>query len=393
MKKIAILINRLSDGGSERIASTISLNLPNEYQQHLLITMPERINYGHHCDIVRLNYEQSNRPFRKIKNLFKKLRLIHQIKKFKKNNYITSTISFGHSYNIYNILSKSNDKVILTIHTIPSLHKTFKRFFARKFVKYLYKYADIIIVVSKYIKYDLNTNFNILSNKIKVINNLFNIDNIRSTALEPIDEKYYDLFDKEVIILVGRISPEKGQEHLIKAFSTIHKSLPDSILIFLGFTTDGSYKNKLHDLIRSLGLKGKVKFIDFQKNPYKFIKRSKLTVVSSLYEGFSNIIVESMCCKIPVISVDCKSGPREIISPRSDIFSKANNIEYCEYGILTPEIIKDHDNSFQIECLGNAILSLMKNNNLYKKYSDMGKFRAMDFDTNMIINKYDNIIE
>ena len=74
----------------------------------------------------------------------------------------------------------------------------------------------------------------------------------------------------------------------------------------------------------------------FQKNPYKFIKASKLFAMTSLWEGFGNTIVEAMACGSPVISVNCKSGPKEIIYPEPEVNRIINKPEYDGFGVLMP---------------------------------------------------------
>ena len=76
----------------------------------------------------------------------------------------------------------------------------------------------------------------------------------------------------------------------------------------------GTNERKLNDYIIKNNLKEKVKLIGFQKNPYKFIKLCDLFILSSLYEGLPNVLLESICLKKFVISTNCPTGPKEILS-------------------------------------------------------------------------------
>ena len=124
---------------------------------------------------------------------------------------------------------------------------------------------------------------------------------------------------------------EKKLKKLIREYTP-------SKLIILG---DGELSDDLIKLSGNLGLKtfsliGNVQvddshdvyFFGFQENPFKFISKSKLFLLSSLYEGFPNVIVEAMACGIPIISSDCKSGPREILTEDSS----NKKITKAEYG-------------------------------------------------------------
>jgi len=75
----------------------------------------------------------------------------------------------------------------------------------------------------------------------------------------------------------------------------------------------GPKKNKILNFIKKNELTKYVKIINFQKNPYKFIMKSNLFILSSLYEGLPNVLLESMTLKKSVISSNCPTGPKEIL--------------------------------------------------------------------------------
>ena len=122
--------------------------------------------------------------------------------------------------------------------------------------------------------------------------------------------EFQELFSFPVVINVARLEEQKGQEYLIRSFVRIKKEIPLTKLVILG---EGHLEHKLRDLAKGLGLEQDVVFLGWQKNPFKFLAYSKVFVLSSLWEGFPNTLLEAMALGLPVISTDCPSGPNEII--------------------------------------------------------------------------------
>ena len=109
---------------------------------------------------------------------------------------------------------------------------------------------------------------------------------------------------------------------LIKAYA---KSKVKEKLLIIGNFAD-TYKQCL-TLVKELNIENKVIFLGFRANPYPYIKKAKLFILSSLYEGLPTVLLESITLGVPVISTDCKSGPREILENCPQCLIKVNDIE------------------------------------------------------------------
>lgn len=170
--------------------------------------------------------------------------------------------------------------------------------------------------------------------------------------------------------------------------------MPDAKLVILG---QGDLEDYLKELAKELDLEKDVHFLGFQENPFKYIAKSTIYAFPSLYEGFPNAMCEAMVCGVPVISADCKSGPREILAPDTDINREIDDIEYAKYGILIPpsdgvkyksddELIKEE------KILSKSIVALMKDKAMMDKYSKLAMERVDDFSMDKIIKQWEELL-
>ena len=119
-----------------------------------------------------------------------------------------------------------------------------------------------------------------------------------------------------VLLSVGRIHPQKDLETLLRAFANLRTQRPCRLIVVGG--TGGScagnvYLQSLRILCEELEIARDVDFIGFRSNPYAFLRRASLFVLSSRYEGLGNVVIEALACGCPVVSTDCAHGPREIL--------------------------------------------------------------------------------
>lgn len=181
------------------------------------------------------------------------------------------------------------------------------------------KYRDIakayprnagFLPVSSGIGRDLIEHFGVPAERVHVVLNPVVTDAMLSSAREAVDHPWFaDGESVPVIIGVGRLEPQKDFTTLIRAFALLRKRLPIRLLI-LG---EGSERAPLASLVTELGLDDDVSMPGFVANPYAFVSRSAVFVLSSRWEGFGNVIVEAMALGTPVVSTDCPAGPREIL--------------------------------------------------------------------------------
>ena len=394
MTKIAILVPKLTDGGGERSASELSLALSNEGIEIFLFLYHNQITYSHQSKVVELIFQEATQWWQLPQNVLKQHR---KLKKIKQEHGIDITISFLKEPNLLNIFSRNNDKIILTVHShLTALIQTkggLSQWINGWLVKHLYNYADVVVGISETISFDLVNNFKIDEKKVKTIYNPFDFKRIKKLAKEDLDDVYSEIFTNSIVLItVGRLADSKGQWHLIRSFKQIKNFIPNAKLVILG---EGHLKDYLNQLIETLELREDVYLLGFKNNPYKYLKNADIFVFTSLYEGLPNVIVEAMCCELPIISVDLP-GTREILAPCTENQPSVKKAEYHEFGVLVPTFdgkkYGAHDLLSSSEViLAEAVVELLDNKAQLTQYAEKGKKRIESFDHSTILNQWKEI--
>ena len=227
-----------------------------------------------------------------------------------------------------------------------------------------FKSADKIVALSQGVASDLFRHSPTLEKGTTVIYNACVDDNLRNLMQEPISGMKKP--DVPVIIACGRLVHQKDYPTLFKAVNIVKQQMPIEVWI-LG---EGPLRKKLESYAECLGIHDSVRFLGFQKNPFKFFAISDVFVLSSIHEGFGNVIVEAMACDLPVISTDCPFGPNEIIKHEWN-------------GILTRP--GDH------EGMAEWILKLLTDQTLKLTLVENAKHELSRFDAKTVAEQYEEV--
>ena len=376
-KKISILIYSLASGGAERVVSILLNEFKDKYDVTLVL-MSDEIHYSIPKDIKLYFLEKSNPSESGIIKLIKLPFLGWRYKKICKKNNISVSLSFMNRPNYINIFAKifgSKVKTIISERAMPSLQHQYgiQGKINRFLITYLYGFSDKVIANSLGNSSDLKNSFNI--HNIITINNPLNLEKIEKNVRENIEFNR----DKFTFITVGRLDSGKNHKLMINAMKVMN-----AYLYIIG---EGHLYDDLKNQIKELNLEEQVFLLGKQDNPYKFLSKSDCFIFTSNYEGFPNVVVEALACELPIISTDCKSGPREILAPNTDFHFQLNEsgFELGEYGILTS---LNNEKS-----LVSAMELILKNESLRNKYKKKAKLRANDFSIIKITTKFLNVIE
>lgn len=181
-----------------------------------------------------------------------------------------------------------------------------RKYLYRCLVDYFYKKADHFINQCNGMRDDLLSLYDINKDKVSVIYNPVN----------HVVEQYVRDFDfnsvqkENYLLCIGRLENQKAFHYAIEAFSNIVIDYPNLRLKIVG---QGGLELELRNLASKLGINNKVDFEGFQSDIIPYYLKARIVLLSSLYEGFPNVLIESIALGTPVVAFDCPSGPKEII--------------------------------------------------------------------------------
>ena len=177
-------------------------------------------------------------------------------------------------------------------------------------LKFLLPTADSVVAVSQGVAEDVKLHVPSISHLVHTVYNPVDSPHISRLASESLSHPWIEKQDYRIILTANRFNPQKDIKTLIQAFAKVVKSEISSRLIILG---DGPEKPRLESLARQLNVHDFIDFVGFKNNPFAWMAKAQVFVLSSAYEGLPNVLIEAMACGTPVVSTDCPHGPREIL--------------------------------------------------------------------------------
>ena len=400
-RKILMLIPELGYGGAEKSFLRLSHFLSKYhdvqiavFQQHYAKGNYAQSKYNLTVPITILDNKKNIGRFQRWKNRWKNLRLL------KKNSDIT--ISFLTGANILNASVFGKSKTVVSMrgsrHFDPSF-SLFKRLIYEFFIDPLtFMFSDRIISISEGLSNELKRYLTKKTKqKVQTIEVFVNTKELFLLSKNPIEKELEKLKGEPIIISAGRLSPEKGFEHLIYIFKDIYQKNNKSKLILIG---DGPQYKELIILCKKLQLvftkdpinykNSSIIFLGYRKDPSRYFHIAKVFVLSSLTEGFSNAIIEALSTGITIVSTNCPWGPRSILCKKP----KDTNIPYptkvpltADFGLLMPRIDDMKFKDLWVDTLSRKLLD-----SIDSKTKNLGYKRVYDFDVKIIGKKWLTLI-
>ena len=393
MKNVAILVQNLHNGGAERMAANLSIELAKSCKVYLFVFDASNAIYPYGGKLIDLKVpplEEASASTRAA-NVIKRVRRLS----FLKSKYqIDCTISHMDGANVVNILSRRNDKVICVYHSMPSMCEddSFKTHALQRFIG---TGAHKYICVSKMAEDDMVQNFGLSRKKLGCIYNFADLRKISSRMRIALPEEAEEFYDKhsKVMITAGRLTHMKAQDRLVRILDSLRTGGRDAGLVILG---EGDERPLLEELVKELDLEEHVYMPGEVEDPFSYMAAADVFTLTSDYEGLPMVLIEAAACGVPVVSVDIPSGPREVLAPESDIHELIKDeAEYAKYGVLVPSCASDPRRgqlSTNEELMKKAVTELMYDDKIRQSYIERSAECAERFSADIIIRQWMEII-
>ena len=210
-------------------------------------------------------------------------------------------------------LSRTKTPVVATVHVTRSMDEAAKRGFKeavlRGAIRWCYRRAEAIVCVSQGVADDLVRVTGVSPEKVRVIYNPVIVPRMLELAVEPVSHPWFATGEPGVILAVGSLAPPKDYATLLRAFAIVRKTQAVRLMI-LG---EGPLRAPLEGLVEQLGLRSCVALPGFSANPYAYMARAALYVLSSAWEALPTVLIEALAVGAKVVATDCRNGPREVL--------------------------------------------------------------------------------
>ncbi|MGB0391644.1 MAG: glycosyltransferase [Salibacteraceae bacterium] len=333
-KKITLFTVSMDGGGAERVMANLANSLSEKYNVDLiLLTSNLKQDINENVSITLLN--ASNKSLGSVRKLLNIPFAAYKLSKYLKNEKPDVVVSFLNRPNIIAVLSKyiaHHQKIIISERTFPSRAFSSSKWtdrLTRLLIRSLYNKADSVFVNSKGTYIDLMERYNVDQTKLSVLNNPIDFVAINNKKNEEIPFTYKR--DGFRFLMLGRIDTNKNQIGAAVAF--LKANIPDSYLYIFG---EGTQKVDLEKYVAKHDFEKRIIIGSYQDNPYKWIEYCDCVVLNSTFEGFPNVLLESIYLSTPVVSADCESGPREVIARDTNEFKFKDNTHVSDRGVLFP---------------------------------------------------------
>lgn len=366
MKNIGIIINTLRGGGAERCAADLSNILARRgYNIYLVTDASSGITYEYSGRVIefKISFDTDALGNNALEQKVGELIDIKQKYKF------DISISFMQICNYLNLLSRTEDRIIVTTHCINSEYARFSKgmHWKKETFERLYQYADVITFPSEYCRQDWIKYYGDKNNITRTVYNPVHVMHIEEKGEQT----------EKVIISVGRMHAIKRQWILLRVFSLVRKECPNSKLILLG---DGECRSKLEKMVLELGLEQAVEMPGNVSDVQAYLARASVFTITSRFESLSCATLEALSAGVPVVAFDIPGGIREALGMEQTT-KEIQKPFIGECGIVTPYLGEYMEDAISKEeqVLANELVHVLKDNNLRTSLGENAPLQVRKF--------------
>jgi len=306
-KNIVIAIESLTGGGAEKVMLVLARELIARGHRVIMLLLKHKIDYPVPDGLtVKVLPPQTGKPRRRQNSKRLQARALEQL--------INEELPLSQVDLILSNLPQV-DKLVTLIHhpnIVCVIHNNlsrkylanrtgFKRWNIARKLRSAYR-GKQLVCVSEGLKEDVKQ-LGIRTARCQTIYNP-----VDTTAIQQLADAYEPEAPQDYLLHIGSFKRQKRHDRLLRAYAKSGIAAP---LVLLG---QGPDEAQIRQRVASMGLEHRVIFAGFHANPYPFLKRARMLVLSSDYEGLPTVLVESLVCHTPMVSVDCPSGPAEIMT-------------------------------------------------------------------------------
>ena len=354
-------------GGADLSISKLIDSISREYDIDFLTISKKpkiRLYVRNNLNIVKLKSNKTILSFFEIRNKIKK-----DLKNYEKVILISNQ-NFANVFSIISCFKLKELKIILfernhlsELDQSETLKFLLKNIFLKLLIKIFYRFSNLVITNSFEASKDLEK---FTGTKVQTIQNFYIFSDLIKKSKERPQKKIK--FQKNIVLNVGRFEYQKNQIVLLRVFNLLKKMKSNINLVLIG---SGSKINLFKNYIKKNNLNQNIQIISGVKNSLPYFKKCNLYVSTSKYEGFPNALVEATFFKLPIISLNFKSGLNEILCRGK--------------GGL---ILKNDD----LKNIAEKIILHFKNEKYLKKKQNFAKKNLKNFSYQIGIKKFKKII-
>lgn len=365
-KKIALFVPAIGFGGAEKVVSLLTFELPKYFDVTLILLYDvKKLPISDNVKVILLSKEGETFKTTRIGHFTDYFKFLFQYTKVLKAEKIDVVVSFMLRQNIMTGFAKMFNphlKSIISERCFPSKRYTNTKLtslITKTMIPLFYNRNNKLFSNSIYINEDLKKHFNVNIDTSVIYNpTILNKEKLHL-------DNHNHLTETFKLVTVGRLIPVKNQQHILNSLSLLPKN------IHLDIYGDGNLLNDLQQLATDLNLKNQVDFKGNVLDVHSKIVDSHCFVLSSLTEGFPNVLLEAMSVGLPVIATNCMSGPLELLNDNESIEIENGTFYKAKYGLLV--------NVDDVKGLAAAISYFQEHNEERMVYGGLGYSRSKDY--------------